>query len=269
MRLKISVHREGVFQIHTKNNLTTENYFEDTGHLSVSKFKRLMRCENQGLSEWGNPTPSMLVGSYVDAHVEGTLEQFKEEHPEIISTRGATKGQLKTEFKQANEIIDFIDNDENLQNFLSGEKQRIMTGEIKGTPWKIMMDSYDEGVSIVDLKVMRSITNSDGSYYDFISAWGYDIQLAVYQEIVRQNTGKQLPVYIAVVTKESPINSAIVHIDQHTLDLAMVLVETHTERFYDLMTGKLFPIGCGTCKTCISRRNKTPIISLDELRNLI
>lgn len=246
-------------------SVTQDNYFTDTGHMSVSKFKKFLKCEVDGLKEWGEPTPSMLVGSYVDAFVEGTLDKFIEEHPQIISSRGKTKGQLKSEFKQADEIIEFIRNDSILQDFLSGEKQVIMTGRISNIPFKIMMDSYSKGIAINDLKIMRSITDSNGEYYDFISQWGYDIQLAVYQEIVFQNTGEQLPCYIVAVTKETPINSAIINIPQSILDNALYKVKDNIERFYEVFKGEVEPIGCGKCKSCIENRKETPIISMDYI----
>lgn len=245
--------------------VTHSNYFEDTGHMSVSKFKKFLKCEVDGLSEWGKPTPSMLVGSYVDSHIEGTLDKFKEEHPEIISTRGVSKGQLKAEFKQADEIIEYLEQDEVFMQFMSGEKQTIMTGEIVGVPFKIMMDSYSKGIAINDLKVMATVTNYQGEYYDFISKWGYHYQLAAYQEIVFQNTGERLPVYICAVTKETPINSIIVNIPQTTLDVALYEVESNIQRFYEVWKGEVDPIGCGKCKSCIGSRKETPIISMDEL----
>lgn len=270
MRLRTLVQIEEVFKIHTKNSLlevTKDNYFENTGHLSVSKFKRFLRCEKNGLSEYGNPTSlALLVGSYVDAYVEGTLDEFVDKHPEIISSRGKTKGELKSDFKQADEICDFIDNDSNLQDFLGGEKQKIMVGEINGIPYKIMMDSYDEGIAISDLKIMKSITNRDGSYYDFIEQWGYNFQASIYQEIVRQNTGIQLPFFICALTKEYPINSAIIQVDQDTMDRALDIVKENSPRFYDLMNNLAFANGCGKCGTCISSRKVTPIISMETLR---
>ena len=269
MNWKILHQIEEVFRIHTRNNLmevAKDNYFDNTGHFSVSKYKKFLRCELDGLSDYGNPSIPMLVGSYVDSYVEGTLEQFKLDHPEIISTRGKTKGQLKSEFKQAEEICEFIDNDKLLTQFLSGEKQKIFTGEINEVPFKIMMDSYSKGIAISDLKIMRSITDRSGDYYDFISAWGYDTQLACYQEIVRQNTGEQLPVFICALTKEYPINSAIINIPQSILDIAYYDVVSNINRYYDIWSGLEVPVGCGKCKTCISSRNSTPIISLDDIQ---
>ena len=72
-----------------------------------------------------------------------------------------------------------------------------MIGELFGLPWKIKIDSYLDGIAIVDLKIMSSLTKlewvRDIGYLDFVRYWGYDIQGAVYQEIVYQNTGKRLP----------------------------------------------------------------------------
>lgn len=243
-----------------------ENYFEDTGHFSVSKYKSFQRCEVGGMVGFGSPTTAMEVGSYVDSYVEGTLDKFIEDNPQIISSRGATKGKLKSEFKQAEEICRFIDNDKTIQQFLSGEKQVIMTGEIEEVPFKIMMDSYSKGIAISDLKVMASITDRQGNYYDFISSWGYDIQLACYQEIVFQNIGERLPTYIVVVTKESPINSAIVHIPQHILDQSLLGVKENINHYYNVWKN-LEPVsGCGKCRYCISNRMSTPIISMETLQ---
>ena len=72
-----------------------------------------------------------------------------------------------------------------------------MTGDIFGVPFKIKIDSYLPD-KIVDLKIMRDfepIYVEGKGRVSFIEAWGYDIQAGVYQEIVRQNTGKQLPLH--------------------------------------------------------------------------
>lgn len=245
--------------------VTPENYYTETEHMSVSSYKKFKRCELDGLEPFGDSTPSMMIGSYVDSAVEGTLEQFKNEHPEIFSSRGSSKGQLKSEFQMAEEIYQYILKDKVFSQFMSGEKQVIMTGEIAGVPFKIKMDSYSPHIAINDLKVMRTVTDKNGNFYDFITPWGYDIQLACYQEIVRQNTGEKLLCYICAVTKENPINSIIVNIPQVFLDRALYEVETNIKHFYDIKMGKVKPNPCGVCKTCVSKRETTQIISLEDL----
>ena len=251
--------------INPKELLTDKLYFADEKYMSVSTFKRFKKCEIEALEPWGEPSDAMKVGSYVDSYVSGVLDEFIEEHPEIISSRGATKGELKSEFKKAEEICDYIDNNKLLQSFFSGDKQMVLTGEINGVPVKGKLDFYSKGIAINDLKVLRTVTDNNGEYYDFISPYGYDLQLAVYSELVRQNTGEILPCFICAVTKEKCINSVIVKIDQVFLDRALYVVESNIQRYEDLRRGRITPIGCGVCDSCISQRNSTPIISLADL----
>lgn len=206
--------------------LTSENYYSQEAnkeYMSVSGYKDFagtygkMPCEFYGMEKlngrWEDEkSTALLVGSYVDSYFEGSLNQFKEDNPEIFTQ----KGELKANFKQAEEIIARIERDEYFMKYMSGQKQVIMTGELFGAKWKIKMDSYIPGVAIVDLKVMASITDlkwvKDIGYLDFVRYWGYDIQGAVYQEIVRQNTGEKLPFFIAGATKQTEPDIRIIHV---------------------------------------------------------
>ena len=228
--------------------LTAENYYSQEAnkhYMSVSQFKDFagtfgkMRCEFYAMEKlkgkWTDQkTLPLMVGSYVDSYFEGTLDTFKEENPEIFATEGA----LKAPYKKAEEIILRIERDEYFMRFLSGEKQRIMTCNLFGCNWKIKMDSYIPGVAIVDLKVMASITKPhwirDFGYMDFIRYWGYDIQGAVYQEVVYQNTGQRLPFYIAVATKEDEPDIRIIQVTQPYLDEALNTVESNMSRILDV-----------------------------------
>ena len=245
--------------------VTQANYYEQDEYMSVSAFKRFRKCELEGLATNDFKSDAMLIGSYVDAFIEGTLNRFKEANPEIYASRGKNTGGLKEGFKNADAICEFIQKDRVFSQFMSGEKQTIMTGKIGGVPFKIKMDSYSPHIAINDLKVMATVTDRKGDYYDFITPWGYDIQLACYQEIVRQNTGERLLCYICAVTKEKPINSVIINIPQNLLDRAFYTVESEIQHLYDVKMGKVEPIGCGKCDTCIAMRNSTPIISLGDL----
>lgn len=162
--------------------LTSENYYSQEAnqeYMSVSGYKDFagtygkMPCEFYGMEKlngrWQDEkSTALLVGSYVDSYFEGSLDQFKKDNPEIFTQ----KGELKANFKQAEEIIARIERDEYFMKYMSGQKQVIMTGELFGAKWKIKMDSYIPGVAIVDLKVMASITDlkwvKDIGYLDFV-----------------------------------------------------------------------------------------------------
>lgn len=246
-----------------------EKYFADTDYMSVSRYKRLDKCEFAGsLNTPTIVTEPMLVGSFVDAYISGTLDEFIKANPQIISSRGATKGQLKAQFKKAEEICQYIDNTPTFKQFMQGDKQTVMTGEIEGVPIKGKFDIYAKGIAVNDLKVMAKIRDNRGNYINFISDWGYDIQLAVYQELVYQNTGEKLPMFICVVTKEDTIDSAIINIPQEILDSKLDEFKSKVKRYYDIWKGEEQANGCGICNTCISKRIDVPIISMYDLMNL-
>ena len=259
--------------------LTEENYYgleANREYMSVSQFKDFagtygkMMCEFTALEKmegrW-NPEKStaMQVGSYVDAYFEGSLERFKSENPDLFTQ----KGELKAPFKKAEEIIARIERDEYFMKYMSGQKQVIMTGELFGAKWKIKMDSYIPGVAIVDLKVMASITKlewvRDLGYLDFVRYWGYDVQGAIYQEIVRQNTGEKLPFYIAAATKENEPDIRIIHVQDNYLAEAMSMVEMSMPRVLSVKNGEAEPDRCELCDCCRHNRVLTRPISLADL----
>lgn len=259
--------------------LTGDNYYSQEAnreYLSVSQYKDFagtygkQACEFYAVEKlagrWEDePTTAMLVGSYVDSYFEGTLEHFKSEHPELFKRDGS----LKAEYLKAEEVIKRIERDQYFMKFMSGQKQVIMTGELFGAKWKIKMDSYLEGIAIVDLKVMSSITEmkwvKDLGYLDFVRYWGYDIQGAVYQEIVRQNTGKMLPFYIAASTKEKEPDIRIIHVTQNYLDEALEMVQTNMPRILQIKDEGDTPERCELCDCCRHNRVLTTPISISEL----
>ena len=264
------------------DEITEENYYSPEVNnvlMSVSVFKDFVGtpgkrgCEFATMQklagEWvEEPSNAMLVGSYVDSYVEGkgSLEKFKEEHPEILKRDGT----LKADFINAERIIERIERDKLFMAYLSGEKQRIMLGDIGCAPWKIKMDSYAPGRCITDLKVMRDIKNQYspkfGTKLDFIRYWGYDIQGAVYQEIVYQNTGERLPFYIAVVTKESPEpDIEIIEVTEDYLAAAMDEVLEHLPRVLDVKSGRVKPDRCGICDCCKHNKVLRHPITITEL----
>lgn len=255
--------------------LTNENYFSTEANkefMSASQFKDFLKCEVNALAKINGeiaeePSKAMMVGSYVDAYFSGELEQFKNEHPEIFNSK---TGALKADFEKANDIIAAIENDPMMMEYLSGNHQTVMTGEIAGVKFKIKVDSLLENV-IVDQKIMSSINEliwieKDGRNIktDFVEAFGYDIQGAIYQRIVEQNTGKKLPFVLAVTTKEDNPDKALIQIDQVYLDRALKLVETLAPRFDAIKQGIIPAVGCGCCPSCRKDLKVTKVVLYSE-----
>lgn len=259
--------------------LNHNNYYSrkaNQSFISVSQYKDFCGtlaksgCEARAMANLTGdyqqePTTAMLVGSYVDSYIEGTIEEFKENHPEIFKKDGT----LKSDYLQAECIIKRIEKDKKFMQYLSGEKQVIMSGEIFGSMWKIKMDSYIPDVAIVDLKVVKDINEGiycpDIGKLNFIQASGYDFQLAVYQKVVELNTGKRLPCYIAAVDKGKTTNLEIIQITQPELDSALIGVQTGVERITLLKSGEIQPERCNHCDYCKETKVITKPILMSEL----
>lgn len=230
--------------------LSQSNYYDAESNrrfFSVSQFKDFRKCEAMAMAKVSGEykpemTRAMLIGSFVDSYFEGTLDAFIKEHPEVFTR----KQELRSEFRKANEIIRKIRSDELFMRFMSGEKQRIMTFDLFGVPWKMKMDSYLPGICITDLKVVANFRT--------LPYWRYDIQGAVYQKGVEIVTGEQLPFYLAAATKERTPDFDIFQIPQPTLDFAMNEVGAEVQRYADVKAGLIEPEACGCCDYCKSRK---------------
>ena len=96
--------------------LTAENYFSpeaEQRYMGSTQFKRFMQCEACAMAyirgEYEqSKSAALLVGSYVDAHFSNALDLFKAKTPEIFTRAG----DLRSEYKKANEIIERIERDE-------------------------------------------------------------------------------------------------------------------------------------------------------------
>lgn len=239
--------------------LTNNNYYSleaNLEYISVSQYKDFFGtlgqkgCEARAMAtirgEYKKePTTAMLVGSYVDSYFEGTLAEFKLNHLEIVKKDGT----LKAEYKQAEEIIARIERDKKFMQYMSGEKQRIFTGELFGSKWKCKLDSYLENKAIVDLKIVDDIYKSyyhkDVGKLNFIQERGYDFQLAVYQKLVELNTGKKLPCFIAAADKGKVTNIEIIQITQPELDSSIVGLDIGIKRIQKLKQSLPRPTGEG------------------------
>lgn len=237
-------------------NLTNANYFSlenQMKYMGVSQYKAFKKCQASALAEVTGeyvrkPTTALLVGSYVDSYFEGELDNFKLLHPELFKRDGT----LKSEFAKANEIITRIESDKLFMDYLSGEKQVIMTGTIEGVAIKIKVDVLHDD-KIVDLKIMADFADKyieEQGRVSWVEAWGYDIQGAVYQEIVRQNIGRKLPFYLSAATKENEPDIDIVQIPQEFLDYELEEFCENVPLYDAIKKGLIEPERCEHCDFC-------------------
>lgn len=271
--------------------LTSRNYYSkaaNEAYFSVSQFKAFQKCEASAMAELrGEFTPeygrALLLGSYVDEMLTGTkasqakfiaenyAELFQKSSKVVTALSKLETVKERKEFVtgcdelfhinnkpyadivQAIETIARIKEQPKMMHYLNGKHQVIMTGEIEGVPFKIKMDSFDPNEYIADLKYMASL-RSPNLFTPMVEYWGYDIQAAVYQEIVYQNIGKRLPFIFDVATKENPAHLALGEISQYNMDKALDTVKHNIVRYQKIKSGELQAercedYGCDYC-TC-------------------
>ena len=237
--------------------------------MSVSQFKNFQKCEAAAMAELnGEYVPergrALLLGSFVDVMLTGTKDEQAEFITENRDDLFKKNGDPYADVEQAAKAIDRVKAQPLMMKYLDGEHQTIMTGEIEGVPFKIKMDSYKPGEFIADLKYMASL-RSPNLFQPMIGYWGYDIQAACYQEIVRQNTGKRLPFLFVVSTKEKPSHLAVGEINQWNMDEALETVRKKIKRYQAIKTGEIEPERCEEygCDYCTSTKIITEPIDTD------
>jgi len=227
--------------------------------MSVSQLKTWIECPVKAAAslsgEYSMPEKTaLLVGGYVDAWAEGTLDEYKEKHPSIFKRNG----ELKADYVQADKIIERIKSDEIFSRYaLEGKKQVIETAELFGCNWKIKIDNLRDDC-IVDLKCMKDMQRVMG--VSFIEYYHYDWQLAIYQKVHFINIGEKLPCYLAVVTKETPSNIEVINIPQWRLDECLDEIEKLMPRILEMKNDFSKAESCGLCDYCRGvKKVKEPI----------
>lgn len=253
--------------------LTKDNYYShytDFDYMSFSVFKDFEKCEAAALAkvknDWqptSDPT-SLLVGNYVHSYFESqeAHEQFIDENKkEMISSRGKTKGQLKSDYKVADSCIEALSGDDFFkQVYGPGKKEVIVTGEINGRLWKGKIDSLvlDQGY-FCDLKTVDDIhkkhwNEADHNWDNFIFTRQYEMQMAIYEELIRQTFDVECEPFIFAVSKQTPPDHEAFHFEsdeaQFRMQEAMDHILQNQDRYWRILMGEEKPIGCGHCEYC-------------------
>lgn len=272
--------------------LTEDNYYSleaNQAYCSASQWKSFMgcpaipSCEARAMAELRGEYEREITNALYEGQILDTLWELNdisdeeksriiaERFPDCVSTKGETKGQLKYEFRKVMKMYQRTLQDEFFCQLMSGQKQTIMTGTIEGLPFKIKMDAFTPGVCITDLKTTENCARGytkyvadSGNHENFIRLWGYDTQLAIYREIVRQNTGDTLRCYIAAIDKKAHPLPQTIEIDPKILDEALDSVKRNTWKVIGLKSGEIEAVErCEECDYCRDTYKCKPI-SLSE-----
>lgn len=236
--------------------LNSRNYFDlEAGreYFSASQVKSFKKCEASALAEINGDyirpmSTALTVGQYVDEALTGDLESWLPNHPEILKRDGT----LKADYEGAKLMVERAMRDPLFMEYMDGEYQQIITGELFGVPFKAKYDVLHDD-KIVDLKTVRDMSPvylPGQGRVDFATAWDWPLQMAIYQRLYEQKTGKRLPCYLAVITKETPADIAVIQVEQERMDAEMAWLEQLLPRYEAIKSGAIEPERCEKCAYC-------------------
>ncbi|AJA42562.1 hypothetical protein phiCT453B_10 (endogenous virus) [Clostridium phage phiCT453B] len=257
--------------------LNKYNYFSieaDREYFSVSQFKSFKQCEAKTIAklngEWEEGrNEAFLLGSYVHAWSEGTLEEFKTEHPELFKKDGT----LYAKYALGDKMIATLEKDNLVKKVREGQKEVVMIAELFGAKWKCMIDIYNPDRKVfVDLKTTRELYKKYWNEnleikQNFIEHYDYLLQMAVYAEIIKQNTGEieYYQPHIIAIDKQDPPDKAIIFTGTEFIKDKLLEIETLLPRFIKVKNGEEEPIRCEQCDYCRNTKKLNGILSLEDL----
>lgn len=212
-------------------DLTPDNYYDkstDWTYQSPTFFKKFLKCEAATMAELNGEYSDMnhealLVGNYLHSYFESDTahQKFIDDHKTDIETKA---GKLKAPYEKAEDMIHTLESDSMFQSLYQGSKEVIVKGFINGVPWKGKLDclNLDRGY-FLDLKTTRDIhkkfwNNEDREWESFAAAYNYQLQMYVYQELVRQTFDVETTPYIIAVSKEKIPDKMVISIPDYRLE---------------------------------------------------
>lgn len=235
--------------------------------ISVSQFKAWLECPSRWYHQyvacdWEQPaTEALTLGTYLHTAVlePEKLVQWCADHPEILSTRGPSKGQPKAAYQALTPMIDALARQPLCRRYLAGQHEVFLSQKIAGVWWRGQIDTLsDDGEWFSDLKSCRSIVKTEWippdylpwqverKEADFIYVRRYHYQMAMYQALTNGRTP-----YIVAVSKEDPPDVELFHFaDQWKLDQCLEImikagVQMAEQREQEYGHGR-----CGQCAYC-------------------
>lgn len=261
-------------------NLTKENYHSNTANLeymSRSQYEGFLECEAKQMAilngAWvDEPSIALEVGQYVHSWNDRTQREFIANHPGMFTK----KLTLRSDYLVADKMIACLENDPFVMYCLQGQKEVILTAEMFGAWWKVMLDvQNNERRRIVDLKTTRSVTEhvwdeEIRKKVSFVEFYKYPLQNAIYSEVERiamgRDEGDWSEFLIVAVSKEKSPDKAIINMtDPERLVKELAEVERNMPRIIAVKAGLEEPRRCECCSYCRDTKVLDKVIYYTEL----
>lgn len=252
--------------------LNRENYHSPEAKrkwLSSSDVKQAIKCEfawkayRTGQMQEDESKEAFKQGNLFETMLNGTDEEirlFLENNPDMFSSRGATKGELKAAYQSVMDCVESVRRQPFLMDIIkNSRKQVIMTGKILGVPFRVMCDLIYSDGSVYDLKCMKSFvrewSNRAETYVEWFESWNYPVQLWVYKEIAEQNGLTVTNVGLIAGSKQNADVQAL-RFSADIMAQAKADALYEIERMKDILNGAE-PMRCESCEACIKTRKIT------------
>jgi len=265
--------------------LTRDNYFSkeaESLYMGSSSFKAWDifhgGCEakqvaiKKGL--WvAKDNPAFLLGNYVHSWSSGDLQKFIADTPQLFKKDGS----LLAKYALGDKMIEVLRNDPLVEQIREGSKEQIFTGKIGGVDFKIQVDILNLGKGyFADIKTTKGLTetywnNETRSKETFINKYDYQAQIAIYSEILKQNTGltEYLEPYLIVVDKQETPDHEVIYMGKDFIQDKLREIESRLEHIVAVRSGELPPENCGKCDYCRSiKKIEKPISILEYERGI-
>ena len=247
-------------------------------YMSVSQFKGFLSCEARMAAklkeEWRESVDSqaLLIGNYVHSYFESEQAhaEFINVNKDKLYSKRKPFGLLKA-YEQADAMIEKL-NKEPLFNYLwQGERETVVTGTFEGVEWKGKIDllNVDKGY-FIDLKTTadmnkRIYSEYYGGYVSFVEAYGYVLQIAVYEKLLEMKYGKPFVGYIYAISKHDYPQVAAIEIEQHKKDMELNWLHERMPHIIEVKNGNEPPINCGKCDYCKATQKLDGFITTEDL----
>lgn len=205
-------------------NLTRDNYHSQEANLEYMSFS-LLKSLN-----WGCAAKEMAIlkgdlkkeqktcfleGSLFHSWFEGeeAYKNFKDNNPEIYAKTGKNKGELKSDFKLIEIMIESVKKDQYLMGLINHPKiehEKIITFEILGVKCKTQIDLFVSDEFVLEIKstndLLKKFYSTEKNHYVNFIEYNHYLLQAFFYSLGLETCGYQFKEYLmlAVSKEEKP-----------------------------------------------------------------